>query len=56
DFLFDRRVQGVTDSTRECGARLQTAPHILLTSRRHSDLWNKEFRGLLRQHSLQAIM
>lgn len=56
DFLFQRRVPGVIDSKCECGARRQTASHILLTCRNHKDLRNREFGRLPGRHDLRAIM
>jgi hypothetical protein len=52
DFLFARRVLGVTSSCCQCGERRQTIAHVLLRCRTHKDLQNQVFSDLSRRYNL----
>jgi hypothetical protein len=56
DFLFARRVPGITSSRYQCGERRRTVAHILLHCRTHKDLLNQVFGNLFGRHSLQAML
>jgi ribonuclease HI len=56
DFLFARRVPGVTSSRCQCGERRQTVAHVLLRCRTHKDLRNQVFGDLSGRYNLRAIL
>lgn len=56
DFLFSRRVPGVTSPRCECGERRQTVAHVLLRCRTHKDPRNRVFGNLPGRHNLRATL
>jgi ribonuclease HI len=56
DFLFNRRVPGITSPRCECGERRQTVAHVLLRCRTHKDLRNQVFGNLPGRNNLRAIL
>jgi ribonuclease HI len=56
DFLFDRRVPGITSSRCQCGKRRQTVAHILLRCRTLRNFRNRAFGNLPGRHNLRAIL
>jgi ribonuclease HI len=56
DFLFNRRVPGVTSPRCECGERRQTVAHILLSCRTYRDLRNQVFGNLSGRNNLRTIL
>jgi ribonuclease HI len=56
DFLFNRRVPGVTSPRCECGERRQTVAHILLSCRTYRNLRNQVFGNLSGRNNLRTIL
>ena len=56
DFLFSRRVPGITSPRCECGERRQTVVHVLLRCRIYKDLRNRIFDNLPGRHNLRTIL
>jgi hypothetical protein len=56
DFLFTRRVPGITSSRCQCGERRQTVAHVLLHCRKLRNLRNQVFGNLRGRHDLRTIL
>ena len=56
DFLFARRVPGVTSPRCDCGARRQTVAHILLHCSKYRDLRNRIFANLSERDNIRTIL
>ncbi|KAK1512254.1 zinc knuckle, partial [Colletotrichum abscissum] len=56
DFLFDRRVPGITNANCPCREGRQMVSHILLRCRRFRQLRRQEFGTLLGRHNLRVIL
>lgn len=56
DFLFTRRVPGITSPRCDCGARRQTVAHILLQCSKHRNLRNSIFANLSGRDNIRAIL
>ncbi|EFY94018.2 zinc knuckle [Metarhizium robertsii ARSEF 23] len=56
NFLFKRRVPGVTDPRCDCGESRQTVAHILLQCRRYATLRKQELGQFPERHNLRAIL
>ncbi|KAI3534406.1 zinc knuckle [Colletotrichum abscissum] len=56
DFLFNRRVPGITNANCPCREGRQTVSHILLRCRRFRQLRRQEFRTLPGRHNLRVIL
>ncbi|KAK0367942.1 zinc knuckle [Colletotrichum limetticola] len=56
DFLFNRRVPGITNANCPCREGRQTVSHILLRCRRFRQLRRQEFGTLPGRHNLRVIL
>ncbi|KAF6782471.1 hypothetical protein CSOJ01_16001 [Colletotrichum sojae] len=56
DFLFSRRVPGITNANCPCQEGRQTVSHILLRCRRFRQLRRQELGGLPGRHNLRVIL
>ncbi|KAK0368799.1 reverse transcriptase [Colletotrichum limetticola] len=56
DFLFNRRVPGITNANCPCREGRQTVTHILLRCRRFRHLRRQEFGTLPGRHNLRVIL
>ncbi|KAG7403339.1 hypothetical protein Forpe1208_v016515 [Fusarium oxysporum f. sp. rapae] len=56
DFLFGRRVPGITSNRCPCGSDRQTVAHVLLRCRRHRQLRDQELGQLRGRNNLRKLL
>jgi ribonuclease HI len=56
DFLFGRRVPGITSNRCPCGSDRQTVAHVLLRCRRHRQLRDQELGRLRGRNNLRKLL
>ncbi|KAH7187647.1 hypothetical protein BKA60DRAFT_404569, partial [Fusarium oxysporum] len=56
DFLYNRRVPGITSNRCPSGSDRQSVAHVLLRCRQHHQLWGQELGRLQGRNNLRKLL